>query len=45
MANNVVKTEHSGPKKGKGAYWGRKAQAKKASNKARRNADKEATRR
>ena len=36
MAYKVVRTEHSGAKKGKGAYWGIKADAKKASNKARR---------
>lgn len=33
-------TEHSGAKKGKGAYYGRKKDAKKESNKARREADK-----
>lgn len=34
------KTEHSGAKKGKGAYWGRKKDAKKDSNKLRRQDDK-----
>jgi hypothetical protein len=34
-------TEHSGPKKGKGA-WDRKAYAKKASSKARRFEDRRA---
>ena len=32
-----MKTEHSGAKKGKGAYWGRKAWAKIESNKKRRS--------
>ena len=35
MAYEVKKTEHSGPKKGKG-YWGRKADAKKQSDRIRR---------
>ena len=35
MANEVKKTEHNGAKHGKG-FWGRKADAKKQSNKARR---------
>lgn len=38
MANKVGKTEHSGAKHGNGAYWGRKVDAKRESNKARRNA-------
>jgi hypothetical protein len=33
-----MKTEHSGAKKGNGAFWGRKADAKRA----RRAADKKA---
>lgn len=33
------KTEHAGAKKGKGAYWGRKKDAKKESNKERRRID------
>lgn len=37
------KTEHSGAKKGKGAYYGRKKDAKKDSNKNRRNAGKATT--
>ena len=37
------KTEHSGAKKGKGAYYGRKQEAKRDSNKNRRRADKAAT--
>jgi hypothetical protein len=42
MANRARKTEHSGAKHGKGAYWGRKADAKKHSKKQRRtNAKKE----
>jgi hypothetical protein len=39
-----IKTEHNGAKKGNGAFYGRKAQAKRLSNKARRAADKAATR-
>jgi hypothetical protein len=40
MANQAEKTEHSGPKKGIGAYWGRKKDAKGESNRARRESDK-----
>ena len=36
MAYNVKKTEHSGAKHGKGAYWGRKCDAKQGSKKIRR---------
>ena len=39
-----IKTEHNGSKKGSGAFYGRKAEAKRLSNKARRAADKAATR-
>jgi hypothetical protein len=39
-----MKTEHNGSKKGNGAHYGRKREAKKLSNKARRAADKAATR-
>jgi len=39
MAWGRTKTEHSGPKKGKG-YWGRKAEAKQASKQARREEDR-----
>lgn len=39
MAWRRVKTEHSGSKRGKG-YWGRKAEAKQASNVARRAEDR-----
>jgi hypothetical protein len=42
-ANQGGKTEHSGAKKGKGAYYGRKKDAKSDSNKNRRRADKEQT--
>lgn len=35
-----MKTEHSGAKHGKGAWYGRKAEAKALSNSARRQADK-----
>jgi len=37
MANQAKKTEHSGSKKGTGAYWGRKKDAKHESNKKRRS--------
>ena len=40
MANQAQKTEHAGPKKGQGAYWGRKKTAKKESNRVRRENDK-----
>jgi len=40
MANQAQKTEHSGAKKGCGAYWGRKKSAKEESNRVRREADK-----
>ncbi|HXE97428.1 MAG TPA: hypothetical protein VN642_13550 [Dongiaceae bacterium] len=40
MANQAQKTEHSGPKKGCGAYWGRKKAAKAESNRMRREVDK-----
>lgn len=33
------KTEHAGAKKGRGAYWGKKKDAKKESNKERRRVD------
>lgn len=36
MAGRARKTEHAGPKQGRGAYWGRKADAKRESNKVRR---------
>ena len=39
-AKQTGKTEHSGAKKGKGAYYGRKKDAKDDSNKARRAADR-----
>ncbi|MEQ8230637.1 MAG: hypothetical protein RLW61_05990 [Gammaproteobacteria bacterium] len=38
MAHYAKKTEHAGPKKGRGAYAGRKSYAKSESNKARRSA-------
>ncbi|GBD96734.1 hypothetical protein BMS3Abin06_01620 [bacterium BMS3Abin06] len=40
MGYEVKKTEHSGPKKGSGAYWGRKTDAKKESNLKRREQSK-----
>lgn len=39
VAHQAVKTEHAGPKKGKGGYAGRKRDAKHESDKARRRAD------
>jgi hypothetical protein len=41
MAYGVRKTEHSGAKKGRGAYYGRKKYAKKESNRIRREIDKQ----
>jgi hypothetical protein len=41
MAYNAKKTEHAGPKRGSGSFYGRKALAKKASNRGRREADKQ----
>ena len=40
MGHGANKTEHSGAKKGSGAYWGRKVAAKKESNRKRRENDK-----
>ncbi len=40
MAHAAKKTEHNGSKKGNGAYWGYKRDAKKDSNKRRRQNDK-----
>lgn len=40
MGHGARKTEHAGPKKGSGAYWGRKVAAKNESNRLRREADK-----
>lgn len=44
MAYEAKKTEHSGPKKGCGAYWGLKVDAKKESNRKRREIDKKLAR-
>jgi hypothetical protein len=42
MGYEARKTEHSGPKRGNGAYWGYKWEAKKESNRIRReNAKRE----
>jgi hypothetical protein len=43
MGNESKKTEHSGPKRRNGAYWGVKERAKKESNKTRRENDKKET--
>ena len=40
MAHNATRTEHAGPKRGRGAYWGRKKDAKRQSKKARRRNDR-----
>lgn len=40
MGYEAKKTEHTGSKKGCGAYWRRKADAKKQSNRKRREQDK-----
>jgi len=40
MAYHAKKTEHVGPKKGCGAYYGVKAAAKKESNRRRRRQDR-----
>jgi hypothetical protein len=40
MARKARKTEHTGSKKGFGAYYGRKADAKADSNKLRREVGK-----
>jgi hypothetical protein len=42
MAFGGKKTEHRGPKRARGAFYGRKAAAKKASNRHRREDDKRA---
>lgn len=45
MAYRARKTEHTGSKKkAGGAYWGRRADAKKESNRLRRETDKVETR-
>ena len=36
MGYEAKETEHSGPKRGNGAYWGYKCEAKKESNRIRR---------
>lgn len=43
MAYGGKKSEHSGPKLGRGAFYGRKTVAKKASNRRRREQDKRAS--
>jgi len=41
MAIDIIKTEHNGPKRGKG-YWGAKKDAKNFSRKKRRQNDRKA---
>lgn len=40
MSFEAKKTEHNGAKKGRGAYWGRKVDAKQESNRRRREDSK-----
>jgi len=40
MAYRARKTEHTGSKKAGGGYWGRRAEAKRESNRLRRETDK-----
>ena len=42
MAYKAKKTEHAGSKKGSGAYFGKKIDAKQESNKERRTLDRKA---
>lgn len=42
MGYKAKKTEHGGSKKGSGAYWGHKADAKRESNRVRRRTAKRA---
>ncbi len=42
MAQQAKKSEHSGSKKGRGAYWGRKKDEKTESNRLRRDTGKNA---
>jgi hypothetical protein len=42
MARKSTKTEHAGPKKGRGAFYGPKHVAKKGSARRRREEDKKA---
>lgn len=44
MAGKANATEHAGAKKGAGAYWGTKSDAKRESNKLRRANDRRACR-
>jgi hypothetical protein len=44
MAGRARKTEHAGAKRGRGAYWGRKFEAKHESKRLRRENAKRAVR-
>jgi len=44
MALKARRTKHSGAKKGRGAFYGRKVEAKRDSNRRRRETDKRAAR-
>lgn len=44
MAGKAHKTEHTGSKRGRGAYWGRKADAKRESSRVRRENARRAVR-
>jgi len=41
MSRKASRTEHSGAKRGRGAFYGRKAESKNASNRRRRQDDKQ----
>jgi len=40
VAQRATRTEHAGPKKGRGAFWGHRAEAKAHSDRLRREDDK-----
>jgi hypothetical protein len=44
MGYEAKKTEHCGPKRGRGAFWGYRWEAKKESNRIRRETAKRETR-
>ena len=44
MSKRVTKTEHAGPKKGRGAFWGPKKIAKAGSKRVRRERGKKEAR-
>jgi hypothetical protein len=42
VAQRATESEHAGPKKGRGAFWGHRAEAKAHSDRLRREDDKRA---